>query len=366
MRRRAAFAAMPLVAAALVCAGWALRTVDAGIPPVQVDPAAAPARLISEYHLFTDPARQQPNAGLIPYDIQTPLFSDYAAKHRFVYVPDGTSAQYRNEGPFEFPVGTVLVKTFGFLNDLRAPALGERIIETRLLIRKADGTWTGLPYLWNEDATEARLAVAGAVVPVEWTHTDGSRRAIDYIVPNMNQCKQCHENAKQLIPIGPAARYLNKDYDYGDAMENQLARWIRLGILEGAPEDPAAAPKVPHAFDPDSGTLAARARAYLDINCAHCHNPDGPAYTSGLDLSWGQDDPARYGVNKPPVAAGRGAGDLRFGIVPGDPAASILHFRIASTDPGIMMPPLPRRVADEEGVALIGAWIASMAGNPVD
>jgi uncharacterized repeat protein (TIGR03806 family) len=329
--------------------------------PVTVDPAAPPARLISEYNLFKDASRQIPNDGLVPYDLNTPLFSDYTAKHRFVYVSDGLSAEYRDKEHFLFPAGSVLVKTFSYLNDMRDPAQGERIIETRLLIKTDDNQWIGLPYLWKDDMSEATLAVAGATVDVEWIHSDGEPRQLNYIVPNMNQCKQCHENKKQLMPIGPKAQHLNKDFRYAHGVENQLARWASLGILTGLPENLDKAPRVPNAEDPASGPLDARARAWLDINCAHCHNPDGPAFTSGLDLSFGQTDPAMFGVNKPPVAAGRGSGNLLFGIAPGDPEASILHFRVASTEPGVMMPPLPRRVVDEEGLALLREWISAMA-----
>lgn len=333
---------------------------EASVTPVHIDPAAKPAKFISEYHLFEDAQRQIPNEGVIPYDLNTPLFSDYAAKHRFVWMPPGQSASYDENDAFTFPVGTVLVKTFSFPRDLRDPAKGERIIETRLLLHTTAG-WVGLPYLWNENTTEARLAVTGAVVDVEWTHLDGTQKRIDYIVPNMNQCKQCHEIGGAMLPIGPKTRHLNRDYDYGDTCENQLAYWTRVGYLSGAPADPAQAPRAPDADKPESASVEARARAWLDINCAHCHNPDGPAYTSGLDLSWEQSDPARIGVMKPPVAAGRAAQGRLFGIVPGKPDESILMHRVESTDPGIMMPPLPRRLVHEEGAALIRQWIAEMS-----
>lgn len=332
---------------------------EAASMPVHVDATARPAKSISEYHLFMDAQRQIPNEGVVPYDLNTPLFSDYAAKHRFVWMPTGQSAGYDENNVFTFPVGTVLVKTFSFPLDMRDPDKGERIIETRLLIH-ADKGWVGLPYLWNEDVTEARLAVTGAMVDVKWTHLDGTRKRVNYIVPNMNQCKQCHEIGGKIQPIGPKARHLNKDYRYGDACENQLAYWVRSGYLSGAPDDPARAPRAPDANDPESGSVAARARALLDINCAHCHNPEGPAHTSGLDLSWDQTDPARYGVMKPPVAAGRAADGRLFGVVPGKPHESILMHRIESTDPGVMMPPLPRRLVHEEGAALVRQWIAEL------
>lgn len=328
--------------------------------PVAIDPKAAPAKMISQYNLFKDPQQQIPNDGVEPYELNTPLFSDYSNKHRFIYVPPGSSAKYDAEETLDFPVGTCIVKTFGYLHDLRDPAKGEKIVETRLLIRKPDG-WVGLPYRWNDDMSDAKLAVAGGREEVSWIHSDGTEKTLNYIIPNMNQCKQCHENSKVIKPIGPKARHLNRDHAYDTGVENQLQHFARMGYLSGLPEDFAQVPRLPDAFNPASGSLEDRARAYLDINCAHCHNPKGPAYTSGLDLSYYQRDHGRFGVMKPPVAAGRGAGTGKVGIMPGKPDESILVYRIESTDPGVMMPQLPRQIVHEEGVALVREWITAMA-----
>ncbi len=340
---------------------------SAGGPPLRAESTGAiaipvegkPARMISEYNLFRDPQRQIPNAGLLPYDMNTPLFTDYAAKHRFVWMPAGTSAQYSADEAFEFPVGTVLVKTFSYPLDGANPAAGERLIETRLLIRQTDG-WKALPYIWNEEGTDARLAVAGGRIPLTWKQADGTERSTNYLVPNMNQCKECHANKDVIGPIGPKSRHLNKTYPYDTGVANQLSHWSEVGYLHGAPADPAQTLALPAAFDPTSGTLDHRARAWLDINCAHCHNPNGPAYTSGLDLSWAQQDMARVGLLKPPVAAGRGSAGLQFGIDPGKPDRSILLSRISSHELGVMMPPLGRTMEDDDGVALIAEWIAAM------
>lgn len=333
--------------------------------PVTIDPSASPAKLISQYNLFKDPQKQIPNDGVVPYDLNTPLFSDYSNKHRFIYLPPGTSAKYHAEDTFDFPVGTCIVKTFGYLHDLRDPSKGEKIIETRLLIRKPEG-WIGLPYRWNDDMSDAKLAVAGGRQEVRWTHSDGTERTLNYIIPNMNQCKQCHENSKEVKPIGPKAGHLNRDYPYDTGAENQLQHLAKIGYLSGLPVDLAEVPRLPNAFDPAAGSLEARARAYLDINCAHCHNPKGPAFTSGLDLSYHQHEPGRIGVMKPPVAAGRGAGTGKVGIMPGKPDESILVYRIESTDPGVMMPQLPRQTVHDEGVALVRAWITSMGPASAD
>src|SRR5690606_4095648 len=280
-----------------------------------------------------------------------PLFSDHAGKHRFVHVPEGRQAAYDAEGAFGFPVGSVLVKTFAFAPDMRQPAKDERYVETRLLIRKPEG-WVAYPYIWNEDQTEAVYAPVGGRQVIETIAPDGEGIAINYSVPNRNQCKTCHVEGDTLVSIGPRARTLNHD---GPAGVNQIADWTERGLLAGAP---AAPPSVPDAFG--DAPLEDRARAWLDINCAHCHKAAGSASNSGLFLEWHERDPTGWGVHKRPTAAGRGAGYNLFVIEPGHPEQSILVHRLESTEPGVLMPELGRTVADHAGLDLIREWIAEM------
>ena len=310
--------------------------------------AERPPAMLAAYHLFRDAGARQPNAGVTPYDLNTALYSDGALKLRYVFMPPGAQATYNAEGVFEFPVGTVLVKTFAYAADMRAPTENVRFLETRLLIRRANG-WIALPYVWNEAQTEARLSLIGAAVPVRFTDEDGAAIGLDWQVPNRNQCKGCHDTAGAITPIGPSARNLNR----GD----QLARWRGAALIDVAPAD---APRAPDAYDPNSGGVAERARAYLDVNCAHCHNPNGPAHTSGLDLRWSASPASVWGVNKRPVAAGRGSAGMEFSIAPGHPERSILLYRMESTDPGVMMPELGRQRVDARAIALMREWIAGM------
>jgi uncharacterized repeat protein (TIGR03806 family) len=336
-----------------------LAVCGCGNRPAAQEAPEQPFQKLSQYALFLgDPAAQQPAAGVIPYDLNSALFSDYAEKFRFIKLPAGKPASYHAEDVFEFPVGTVIAKTFAFPHDARNPAQGRRLIETRILKHDPDG-WVGLPYIWNESQTEASLDVAGDTVDVSWIHTDGERRTDNYIIPNANQCKGCHKIGETMKPIGPKARHLNRDFAYSEGKDNQLTYWSRAGALAGAP-DPRHAPRLAVWDDPQSGPLDARARAWLEINCAHCHSPEGPARNSGLDLLASQQKPVAYGVNKAPVAAGLGSGGLDFDIVPGKPDRSILIYRISSTHPGVMMPELGKRLVHVEGVALIRQWIAAM------
>jgi uncharacterized repeat protein (TIGR03806 family) len=323
---------------------------------------ARPFEKLSQYALFAgDAAAQVPAEGVIPYDLNSPLFSDYAEKYRFVKLPPGTQATYRDDVVFEFPVGAVIAKTFAYPRDARDPSKGRRLIETRILKHESDG-WVGLPYVWDNAQTEATLDIAGDTVDVSWVHTDGHTRTNNYIIPNSNQCKGCHKSGEALTPIGPKAHHLNREFAYREGKENQLTHWSRRGALVGAPP-PDQAPRLAVWDDPKSGTLDARARAWLEINCAHCHNPEGPARNSGLDLLASQRNQTTFGVFKPPVAAGIGSGGLEYDIVPGKPDKSILAYRIASTHPGVMMPELGKRLVHEEGVALIRRWIAVMANS---
>ena len=257
----------------------------------------------------------------------------------------------------------MIAKTFAYPRDARDPSKGRRLIETRILKREPDG-WVGLPYVWNAAQTEATLDVAGDTVERE---LDSHRR------PRPDQ--QLHHPQRQPVQgLSQVGRDDDADRPEGAAPEPRL----RLSRGNGEParaldagsgrwpvrRRPSEAPRLAAWDDPKSGTLDARARAWLEINCAHCHNPDGPARNTGLDLLASQRNPTTFGVNKPPVAAGIGSGGRMYDIVPGRPDQSILAYRIASTHPGVMMPELGKRLVHEEGVALVREWIAAMAAQP--
>lgn len=320
--------------------------------------AGTPAPTLDAYRLFTDASARRPNARVVPYSLNTQLFSDYALKFRYAYVPPGRSVGYRADGVLDFPIGTTLVKSFGYPADMRAPERDVRLIETRLLIHKSDG-WVALPYVWNAEQTQAVLKRTGTKIDVAWTHADGRPRATRYAVPNVNQCKGCHASGNALVPLGVKVRNLNGRFTYASGPENQLAHWTRIGLLHGAPRL-VRVPRVPVWDDPNDGTLAMRAHAYLDVNCAHCHNRSGPASNSGLFLDWGERDRVAYGIGKRPVAAGRGTGGLQVVIDPGHADRSILVHRMISTEPGIAMPELGRTLTHDEGVALVRAYIDSL------
>ena len=323
-----------LAAASLALAGAVIARAST---PTMVNDAAVIAgmpRSLSEFRFFEgNGAAQIPVGQVVAYRLNTPLFSDGAEKLRFVYVAPGKQMTADGEGLLAFPVGSALIKTFAF-----GKGNDRRLIETRVLVHRKDG-WIALPYVWNEEQTEATLALAGARVSV----TSAKGETISYRVPNKNQCKECHAVDGVVVPIGPKARNLS-------------AEWLE----ENLGQVPGGADQLPVWESRGSATPEAAARAYLDVNCAHCHRPGATASNSGLDLRWEQDDPHALGVMKRPVAAGRGAGTHLFDVVPGQPDQSILLHRMLSTEPGVAMPELGKSTVDEDGTEAVRKWIADM------
>ena len=308
-------------------------------PDLEIILAQKPAQTLSAYGLFVDAGAREPAPGVVSYELINPLFSDYSTKDRYVFVPDGQAANWRDEDVFSFPVGSVLVKTFSYAETGK--------IETRLLIHKNSG-WTAYPYVWNADGSEATYAPIGDKKPVKVSDSRGEAVAFTYSVPNQNQCKTCHQEGDSITPIGPKARNLGAE---------QVAAWEADGRLVGAPSLYDVVPSIMA----DEGDVNSRARAYLDINCAHCHKADGAASNSGLWLTWEENDSIKQGIGKHPTAAGRGSGHLTRVIEPGSPETSILAYRMASMEAGVAMPELGRTQIDDEGVALVNAWIAQMS-----
>ncbi len=316
---------------------------------------------LSEYQLFEgNISKQKPAKNVFPYSLNTPLFTDYAEKLRFIKLPESTSIEYHPEEILNFPVGSILIKTFYYPIDFRKPELGRKLIETRLLIHEENG-WKALDYVWNEEQTDAFLEVAGDTKEVSYIDINGKKKKHEYGIPNLNQCKGCHNRFEKMSPIGPSARQLNGNYTAWNVHsdDNQLLHWQKIGILKNLPEF-AQIPKAAIWNQPETGTLDERARIWLDINCAHCHRNGGPAQTSGLNLSIHETNSLALGILKTPVAAGRGSGNRKYDILPGNPDESILVYRIESTDPGEMMPEVGRKTKHKESIELIREWIATM------
>lgn len=319
--------------------------------------AKRPPKLLSETGLFLDAANQVPAPGVHPYGLINELFTDYALKHRFVFIAKDQQATYRHSESLEFPIGSVLVKNFGYSNDLRNPDRDFKLIETRLLIHREDG-WHAWAYIWKEDQSDAILKIAGGTLPISFTDANGIARDIRYVVPNKNQCKGCHIYNGKISPIGPKGRNMDRDFPYKHATMNQWDYWRDHDLIENATSTDDLSSMVN--WKDENAPLDRRARAYLDINCAHCHRLEGPGSTSGLYLTYEEDNPITWGLGKRPVAAGRGSGGFDYDIDPGHAETSILYYRMFSNDPSVRMPEIGRTIQHAEGVALIKHWITSL------
>jgi uncharacterized repeat protein (TIGR03806 family) len=338
---RILLSAFALFAAAIVVAQPKASISDAAITD-EVNPPT-----LSTFGFFHG-GSDRPSPKLIAYSLRTPLFSDYAEKQRFIYIPSEERVTIDADGTMQFPVGSALIKSFGYHDKVGTL----RVIETRLLLHRNDG-WVALPYVWRADGSDADLRVGGTRVPVTFTKPDGNALTISYSVPNKNQCKQCHQSSDAIVPIGP--KFQNMIFASWGPFESMMQQAIihaDLRKLLSAPETIWD--------DAKSGTLDQRAQAYLRVNCGHCHAPKGSASNSGLFLDGSAKGLAAYGIGKRPVAAGRASGNFDFIIEAGRPDRSILVSRMKSIDPGIAMPELGRATVHDEGTKLLEEWIASM------
>jgi uncharacterized repeat protein (TIGR03806 family) len=356
-------------AAALLLAGCGSNDDDTtDVEPVLPRPAppGAPWATLSEWSLFRDIEQQLPAETVVPFAVNSVLYADDAEKTRFAWLPEGGKLVYSGSEPWQFPPGSILVKTFWFPNDARDPSLGRRLVETRLLVYEPEG-WVGHTYVYADSQSQGVLLPTGRSVAIDWIDADGSERHQQYEVPNVFDCQSCHGTKPNTHPLGPRTRQLERELDYGAGPENQIDHLASLGWFDAAP--PADRERL---VDPRvEGPIVERARAYLDANCAHCHSDGGKAESTGLWLDYALTDPATgdpsdWGVCKFPTSAGPASGGLDYDIVPGDPDASIMVLRVASAEPAVKMPPLLTRLPDAAGVSVLREWISAMPPENCD
>jgi uncharacterized repeat protein (TIGR03806 family) len=368
MMYRCIFDSLPKLLIALVVAAGLAGCGDEGEAQQNSDceltrpPAGEFFDKLSDYCFFQgNIAAQKPSDGVVPYDVNTKLYSDRSSKFRFMVLPEGAKITFRESERWDFPVGTILVKTFYFPKDARDPSKGLNLIETRLLMR-GEEDWETHTYRWNEAQTDATSFLIGTTLSVDWVDENGEPVQTDYNIPSKSDCRNCHASGDNTVELGPRTRQLNRVRDFGDGPVNQLEYYEQLGMFTA---DIPEAETLPKLIDPkdESFELDERARAYLEGNCAHCHNPSGAARNSGLFLNIEQEDRTALGICKHPIAAGRGAGDLFYDIVPGHPEKSIMVYRMNSMEPAVKMPELPLTTIDHFGVNLISEWISNMEGE---
>ena len=346
------------------------------VSPVTVDLSQVPYPKLSDYKFFEGELKNQiPSLNVLPYEPSASLFSDYAHKKRFVWMPSGTKARYTADNKvLELPVGAVLIKTFYYDNVQNiSPVGGTRIIETRIMIRKATG-WIFAEYVWNEGQTEAYLDLAGSFTSVSWKDEHNVIKSTNYRIPTEVQCIICHKHKEMVgttevntnLPIGIKPQNLNFSYTYGTETKNQLDKWIQQGYLESNFTYPTAANTVIN-YNDNTQPLELRVRSYLDSNCSHCHAPNRHCEYRPVRFQFSETGGANGRTN---MGVCVDTEDYSFApaftkiIKPGATNRSMLYHRLNTTDEGFRMPLHGRTVIHDEGVAMMGEWINSLTTCP--
>jgi uncharacterized repeat protein (TIGR03806 family) len=341
------------------------------VSPVTVDLSLVPYQKLSDYKFFEGELKNlEPALHVLPFQPASALFSDYAHKKRFVWMPPGSKATFvADNAALELPVGAVLIKTF-FYEDVQniTPVGGTRIIETRLMIRKADG-WMFANYVWNDDQTEAYFDNLGSYTQIAWNE-NGTIKSTNYKIPAEEQCIVCHK--KRMIndqgeitetvytPIGVKPQNLNFEYAYEDGMKNQLTKWIEAGYLEGGFNYPTPENTVID-YNDTSKSVTLRARSYVDSNCSHCHSDNRHCDYRPMRFAFSENgNPTNMGVCVDTEDMQGFPSALSKIVTPGNIERSMMYYRLNTVDEAVRMPLHGRSIIHDEGIALIEAWINSL------
>ncbi len=335
---------------------------DENIPEQPIDTSVkfeldlVPYTKLSDYRFFSGAIKDMmPNARVLPYEPITPLFSDYAHKKRFVWMPEGVSAEYISDHQlFNFPDGAVLIKNFYY--DHVLPNDERRIIETRLIYKK-NGEWFFADYTWNDDQTEATFNLAGDHREVSWIDDDGTEKFVNFRIPSEVECHTCHKANLAAVPIAPKPQNLNKDYLFADGLKNQLQKWQEVGYLSGTIPDEIVTTVD---WKDTSEPLDLRVRSYLDANCGHCHNDAGHCNYRSMRLTFDKtDEDAFQGICVVPDLPINS--QITHIIARSSPLRSAMYYRLNTNEANFMMPMLGRSMLHQEGVDLLEEYIESLS-----
>lgn len=304
---------------------------------------------LSETRVFTDVANLTPNPGLIEYDVNVALWSDGAVKRRWIAVPDGQQIQFSNEGSWTFPLGTVFIKHFELET---SPGVRKRL-ETRALVHQRDG-WYGYTYKWNAQQTDADLLSTSLEENITITDSAGGTRTQKWSYPSRTDCLRCHTPVSGRI-LGARTSQLNRDFALPAGIDNQIRAWDHVNLFDVRTGDPAGLSKLPR-LDDETAALESRARAYLDVNCAHCHQPGGTTPTN-IDFRSSIAIESANLINVAPSSGDLGLTNPAR-IRAGAKASSAVWERMRRTDSN-RMPPLATSRLDDTAIDLIGRWIDS-------
>ena len=344
------------------------------LSPVVVDLSKVPYPKLSDYHFFEGEMKNlTPSLNVIPYEPASALFSDYAHKKRFVWIPVGEKATYNGDGnTLELPVGSAIIKTFYYDNVQNVTPVGAtRIIETRIMIRKLTG-WIFADYVWNNSQTEALLDNMGSFTEVTWLE-NGTTKTANYRIPSEEQCIVCHKRREIVngnettfyTPIGIKPQNLNFNRNYGSESKNQLTKWIEQGYLENNFTFPTAA-NTTIDYNDTTKPLELRVRSYFDINCAHCHSNNRHCDYRPMRFAFNEtaNNHTNMGVCVQTQDMQGFNPALSKIITPGNINRSMLYFRLNTVNPTYRMPLHGRTLIHEEGTQLIKEWINSLQPCP--
>jgi uncharacterized repeat protein (TIGR03806 family) len=327
--------------------------------PVVLDLAKVPYPKLSDYNFFKGNIKEQkPSYGVIPYKPNSELFSDYALKNRFVWMPKGVKATFNgDDNVLELPVGAALIKNFYYKNV--QPNNTTKIIETRIMIRKSTG-WIFANYIWNDEQSDALLTTQSTARDLSWKDANNVVHTLNYRTPEVDfECLRCHStfNNQIINPLGIKPQNINYNFNYADGSKNQLNKLIEFGYLENNLPDQINSTVD---FNDTSKSLDLRVRSYFDANCAHCHENGGEASSHNLRFAFNETiNPVKMGVTA--HAAHYLEGYNNVTVTPGNVNLSILHYRInTENDLLYIMPPLIRTKRHTEAVQLIETWINSL------
>jgi uncharacterized repeat protein (TIGR03806 family) len=309
---------------------------------------------LSATGIYEDLDTLEPSPGLVPYDVNSPLWSDDAIKDRLIALPGVERIAWHEDDAWGFPGGTVLVKTFRLPLVAGDPSSAVKV-ETRVLISTASG-WEGYSYRWRDDQSDADLLAAGdtRTLTIADAAAPGGTRDQTWTFPSRTDCLRCHTSAAGRV-LGVRTSQLNGDFDYGAVVDNQIRAWDHVGLFDVHPPAPGSLPAFPRPSDA-AAPLAARARALLDSNCSMCHRPGGPS-NSPIDLRASIALSAMGIVDVAPQFGDLGLVAPKI-VASGTPSNSVLWLRMLALD-GNRMPPLASHLVDPAGTALVSDWIES-------
>ncbi|HRG18554.1 MAG TPA: hypothetical protein PLP39_05660 [Flavobacterium lutivivi] len=338
------------------------------ISPVSVDLTKVPYPKLSDYNFFKGELKNlTPELNVLLYEPISSLFSDYAHKKRFIWIPKGSKATYDGDAKIiQMPVGSAIIKNFYYENV--QPNNDTKIIETRIMIKKVDG-WIFANYVWNDEQTEAFFDLNGSNVDITWKDETNNIRQVNYRIPSEAQCMVCHKFKETVngnyyqysMPIGIKPQNLNSTLNYDGETKNQLLKWIEVGYLEDNFTLPSQENTVVN-YNDIYKSIELRVRSYFDINCAHCHSETGHCDYRPMRFPFSEtkNNLTNMGVCVNTQDLQDFPQELNKIVTPKNINESMLFYRINTTNEAYRMPLHGRTLIHTEGALLIKDWINSL------